>query len=174
MVTLDLDHPDIEEYIDWKPTEEEKVSALVIGSAILQKHADSIMESIWSFGDDEGRFSQKTNPDLRKAMVRAINDSVPQAHIQRILDLAEQGWKGLEFESLDTDWQGEAYATVSGQNSNNSVRVPNSFMDAVKSGGDWNLYFRTERESAAEEGRDPVPCKTVDAGSLWDLSLIHI
>ncbi|MED6346145.1 MAG: adenosylcobalamin-dependent ribonucleoside-diphosphate reductase [Candidatus Thermoplasmatota archaeon] len=168
MVTLDLDHPDIEEYIDWKPTEEEKVSALVIGSAILQKHADSIMESIWSFGDDEGRFSQKTNPDLRKAMVRAINDSVPQAHIQRILDLAEQGWKGLEFESLDTDWQGEAYATVSGQNSNNSVRVPNSFMDAVKSGGDWNLYFRTERESAAEEGRDPVPCKTVDAGSLWD------
>ena len=168
MVTLDLDHPDIEEYIDWKPTEEEKVSALVIGSAILQKHADSIMESIWSFGDDEGRFDQKTNLALRKAMVRAINDSVPQAHIQRILDLAEQGWKGLEFESLDTDWQGEAYATVSGQNSNNSVRVPNSFMDAVKSGGEWSLYFRTERAAAAEEGRDPVPCKTMDAGALWD------
>ena len=66
MVTLDLDHPDIEEYIDWKPSEEEKVSALVIGSSILQKHADSIMESIWSFGDDEGRFDQKINIDLKK------------------------------------------------------------------------------------------------------------
>ncbi|HJM18641.1 MAG TPA: vitamin B12-dependent ribonucleotide reductase, partial [Candidatus Thalassarchaeaceae archaeon] len=47
MVTLDLDHPDIEEYIDWKPSEEEKVSALVIGSNILQKHADSIMQAVW-------------------------------------------------------------------------------------------------------------------------------
>ncbi|MBF92446.1 MAG: ribonucleoside-diphosphate reductase, adenosylcobalamin-dependent [Euryarchaeota archaeon] len=168
MVTLDMDHPDIEEYIDWKPSEEEKVSALVIGSTILQKHADSIMESIWSFGDDEGRFNQKTNQGLRKAMVKAINDSVPQAHIKRIVDLAEQGWKGLEFEVLDTDWQGEAYMTVSGQNSNNSVRVPNSFMDAVESGDEWGLYFRTERELAAIEGRDPVPCKTVDARALWD------
>tara|TARA_B100000945_G_scaffold167605_2_gene134351 strand:+ start:733 stop:4377 length:3645 start_codon:yes stop_codon:yes gene_type:complete len=168
MVTLDLDHPDIEEYIDWKPSEEEKVSALVIGSSILQKHADSIMDSIWSFEKEEGRLDQKTNINLKKAMVRAINDSVPQAHIQRILDLAGQGWKGLEFESLDTDWQGEAYATVSGQNSNNSVRVPNSFMDAVKEEGKWSLYFRTERDAAVAEGREPVPCRTMDASDLWD------
>ena len=53
-----MDHPDIEEYRDWKPSEEEKVSALVIGSTILQKHADSIMESIWSFDSDEGRFNE--------------------------------------------------------------------------------------------------------------------
>lgn len=168
MVTLDLDHPDIEEYIDWKPSEEEKVSALVIGSTILQKHADRIMEAVWGHGDDEGRFSQKTNLGLRKAMVAAIRDSVPQAHIQRILDLAQQGWKGLEFEVLDTDWQGDAYATVSGQNSNNSVRVPNSFMDAVKSGGEWSLYWRTERDSAESEGRAAEPCKTMDASALWD------
>ena len=89
------------------------------------------------------------------------------AHIKRIVDLAEQGWKGMEFEVLDTDWQGEAYTTVSGQNSNNSVRVPNSFMDAVKSGDEWNLYFRTER-TLADEGRDAVPCRTVDAKALWD------
>ena len=178
MVTLDLDHPDIEEYIDWKPSEEEKVSALVIGSTILQKHADQIMEAVWEHGDDEGRFNQKTNLGLRKAMVRAIRDSVPQSHIQRILDLAEQGWKGLEFDVLDTDWQGEAYATVSGQNSNNSVRVPNSFMSAVKNGEQWGLYWRTELEAAESEGREPEPCRTMDANALWDkvayLSLIHI
>jgi ribonucleoside-diphosphate reductase alpha chain len=168
MVTLDLDHPDIEEYIDWKPSEEEKVSALVIGSAILQKHANGLMEAIWEHGDNEGRFSQQTNLGLRRAMVRAIKDSVPEAHIQRIVDLAKQGWEGLEFQVLDTDWQGEAYMTVSGQNSNNSVRVPNSFMDAVNSEREWNLFWRTEKEAAAAEGRDSVPCKTLDASALWD------
>ena len=168
MVTLDLDHPDIEEYIDWKSSEEEKVSALVIGSNILQKNANSLMDAIWEFGGDEGRFDQKTNPGLRRAMVRAIREHVPQPHIQRILDLAKQGWKGVDFEILDTNWQGEAYLTVSGQNSNNSVRVPNQFMDSVKQGGDWNLYWRTELERSEAEGREPEPCKTMDAGGLWD------
>jgi len=168
MVTLDLDHPDIEEYIDWKSSEEEKVSALVIGSNILQKHANSLMDAIWEFGDDDGRFDQKTNPHLRRAMVQAIREHVPQPHIQRILDLSKQGWKGVDFEILDTNWQGEAYLTVSGQNSNNSVRVPNQFMDSVKQGGDWNLYWRTELERSEAEGREPEPCKTMDAGDLWD------
>ena len=168
MVTLDLNHPDIEEYIDWKSSEEEKVSALVIGSNILQKNANSLMDAIWEFGGDEGRFDQKTNPGLRRAMVRAIREHVPQPHIQRILDLAKQGWKGVDFEILDTNWQGEAYLTVSGQNSNNSVRVPNQFMDSVKQGGDWNLYWRTELERSEAEGREPEPCKTMDAGDLWD------
>ena len=168
MVTLDLDHPDIEEYIDWKATEEEKVSALVIGSTILQKHANNLMKAIWEYDNDIGRFSQDENLGLRKAMVNAIKDSVPQPHIQRIVDLAMQGWKGVEFEVLDTDWQGEAYMTVSGQNSNNSVRVPNSFMDAVKTGDEWGLMWRTEIEKASNEGRDPVPFKTMDANELWN------
>ena len=168
MVTLDLDHPDIEEYIDWKASEEEKVSALVIGSNILQKHANAIMENIWGHDNDSERFDQSINLPLRKAMVRAIKDSVPQPHIQRIIDLAKQGWKGVDFDVLDTDWQGEAYMTVSGQNSNNSVRVPNEFMDAVKSKGDWNLYYRTELDKAEQEGRAPEPCKVLDASELWD------
>ena len=168
MVTLDLDHPDIEEYIDWKSTEEEKVSALVIGSNILQKHANQLMEAIWEGDDDEARFDQNSNPSLRKAMIGAIRDSVPQPHIQRIVDLAKQGWKGVDFEVLDTDWQGEAYLTVSGQNSNNSVRVPNSFMQSVKDGGSWDLHWRTELDKAKAEGREPGACKTLDAGELWD------
>ena len=89
----------------------------------------------------------------------------PQAHIQRILDLGRARLEGLEFESLDTDWQGEAYATVSGQNSNNSVRVPNSFMDAVKEGGEWNLYSEL-KEIRLLQGRDPVPCRTMDASDF--------
>jgi len=168
MVTLDLDHPDIEEYIDWKSSEEEKVSALVIGSNILQKHANSLMKAIWEHEDDKTRLEPTQNPDLRKSIVRAIKDNVPQPHIQRILDLATQGWKGVDFECFDTDWQGEAYMSVSGQNSNNSVRIPNSFMDAVKNGENWNLVWRTEKDKAAEEGREPEACKVLDARELWD------
>ena len=168
MVTLDLDHPDIEEYIDWKSSEEEKVSSLVIGSTILQKHANSLMDAIWDYGDDEGRFDQSTNPGLHRAMVSAIKEHVPQPHIQRIVDLAKQGWKGVDFEVFDTDWQGEAYLTVSGQNSNNSVRVPNEFMEAVNNGSDWNLHWRTELDKANAQNRGPEPCKTLDARDLWD------
>ncbi|MFQ3321102.1 MAG: ribonucleoside-diphosphate reductase alpha chain [Candidatus Thalassarchaeaceae archaeon] len=168
MVTLDLDHPDIEEYIDWKSSEEEKVSALVIGSNILQRHANSIMDSIWNHEIDNSRFDQGVNSLLRKSMVKAIKDSVPQPHIQRIIDLAKQGWKGVDFDVFDTDWQGEAYMTVSGQNSNNSVRVPNEFMDAVENKDSWNLYWRTELDKAEEEDRLPEPCKVLDAGELWN------
>ena len=69
---------------------------------------------------------------------------------------------------MDTDWQGEGYGTVSGQNSNNSVRVPNSFMDALENDGTWNLYHRTELKSAGEEGREPSPCRSMPAKELWN------
>ena len=166
MVTLDLDHPDIEEYIGWKLTEEEKVSALVAGTAALQKHCNAVMEACWD-GDDVS-VDPTENPELNIAMVKAMRASVPNSHVQRMLDLAKQGWKSVEFEPMDTHWQGEGYATVSGQNSNNSVRVPESFMQAVKDGGEWDLYFRTEKEAAAMEGRDPEPHRTLDAQKLWN------
>ena len=166
MVTLDLDHPDIEEYIGWKLSEEEKVSALVAGSAALQKHCNAVLGACWD--GEELSLDPQNNPALKSAMIKAIQASVPQPHLQRMLDLAKHGWKSVEFDVMDTDWQGEAYGTVSGQNSNNSVRVPEEFMDAVKSGGEWDLFFRTEKEKAANEGRAPVPHRSLDAAQLWN------
>jgi ribonucleoside-diphosphate reductase alpha chain len=166
MVTLDLDHPDIEAYIDWKVEEEEKVSALVIGSTMLRRHAKSLMAALGEEG--ETRFDPNQNPELKQAMLRAIRDGMPEPHIKRIVDLAKQGWTNIQFEQFDTDWQGEGYITVSGQNSNNSVRVPDSFMQAVADGADWNLYNRTEKNAAAKTGRTPEPCKTMPAAELWD------
>jgi len=167
MVTLDLDHPDIEEYIGWKLSEEEKVSALVAGSAALQKHCNAILSAVW--GDSESpELDPTSNANLQKAMISAIKASVPQPHIQRMLDLAKQGWKSVEFQPMDTDWQGDAYATVSGQNSNNSVRVPEQFMQAVNDGEQWHLYHRTEKAKAAKESRNPEPCKSMDAEQLWN------
>ena len=108
MVCLDLDHPDIESFVDWKVREEIKVAALVEG----MKHL--------------GEEQQEVANDL-----------------------------GLV---LDYDFNGEAYYTVSGQNSNNSVRISDDFFDSVDAGSDWNLIRRTDREVA----------RSIPATGLWE------
>ena len=64
------------------------------------------------------------------------------------LQLARQGITAIEFEELDTNWEGEAYISVSGQNSNNSIRVSDEFMVASEKNSDWNLIRRTDGEIA--------------------------
>ncbi|MFM9106582.1 MAG: vitamin B12-dependent ribonucleotide reductase [Chloroflexota bacterium] len=91
MVILDVDHPDIEQFIDWKVGEERKVAALIAAG-------------------------------------------------------------------YSSDFNGEAYATVSGQNSNNSVRVSNEFIEAVERGDEWKLRWRTDPSQVS---------KTVSARDLW-------
>ena len=91
MVCLDLDHPEIMEFINWKVKEEDKVAALVAAG-------------------------------------------------------------------YDNSYEGEAYATVSGQNSNNSVRIPNSFFHALEEDGEWELKARTD-------GR---VMKRIKAREVWD------
>jgi ribonucleoside-diphosphate reductase alpha chain len=175
MVTLDLDHPDIEDYINWKVREEEKVAAIVSGSMACNKHLKKIMQLCHKPVEIEGRLyngvvsrDPKKNKDLAKAIREAKNEHVPMNYVERVIQLASQGYTDIEFETYDTDWNSEAYSTVSGQNSNNSVRVPNAFMDAVKNDGDWNLYGRIEKRKARNEGRDAKPMKTLKARELWD------
>ncbi|HZW09423.1 MAG TPA: adenosylcobalamin-dependent ribonucleoside-diphosphate reductase [Phycisphaerales bacterium] len=111
MVCLDMDHPDIEDFINWKVREEIKVAAMVEGLRLLKKEDESI-----------------------------------KAAAERL---------GLE---LDYDFNGEAYLTVSGQNSNNSVRIPDSFFDAIDADGEWKTTWRTTGEVA----------RTYKARKLWD------
>jgi ribonucleoside-diphosphate reductase alpha chain len=91
MVCLDLDHPEIELFIDWKMEEEKKVGALIAAG-------------------------------------------------------------------YPSDYEGEAYRTVSGQNSNNSVRIPNAFFEKLEKGEDWELTARSD-------GR---VMKKVPSRALWD------
>ncbi len=107
MVCLDLDHPDIEHFINWKVREEIKVAALVEG----MKHL--------------GGETKETAERL-----------------------------GLK---LDYDFNGEAYYTVSGQNSNNSVRVSNEFFDRLDADGEWDLVRRIDGKVA----------KKLRARELW-------
>jgi ribonucleoside-diphosphate reductase alpha chain len=175
MVTLDLDHPDIESYINWKVREEEKVAAIVAGSKISNMHLQQIMRLCHIPVEIEGRTyngvvsrDPKKNKNLAKAIRDAKRDHVPLNYVERVIQLAAQGFTDIEFETYDTDWNSEAYATVSGQNSNNSVRVPNAFMDAVQNDGEWNLYGRIEKRKAEKEGREPKPYKVLKARELWD------
>ena len=175
MVTLDLDHPDIEEYVNWKVREERKVASMVAGSKILEKHLRKIIKLCNKPIEVDGRTfngavsrDPTKNEELAEAIKKAKEDQVPLNYIERVVQLAAQGFTDLEFETYDTDWDSEAYNTVSGQNSNNSVRMPNKFMKAVKEDDEWSLYWRTEKRKAEEEGREPEPCKTMPARELWD------
>jgi ribonucleoside-diphosphate reductase alpha chain len=91
MVILDMDHPDIEKFINWKVEEEKKVAALIAAG-------------------------------------------------------------------YNSSYEGDAYQTVSGQNSNNSVRVSDKFIEAVRNDGPWDLLWRRDRSVA----------RTVRARDLWD------
>ncbi len=157
MVTLDVDHPDIEKYVGWKAVEEQKVAALVAGSKQIKKHLGRVMEAaqIEVAGD---RFDPKDNKALRKAVARARSADIPASYIHRVLQFARQGYTEIEFPEYDVDWQSAAYQTVSGQNSNNSVRLTDAFMKAVVDDRDWDLIRRTDRKVA----------KTLKARDLWD------
>lgn len=168
MVTLDMDHPDIEEYVSWKVTEEAKVAALVSGSRILNYHLNKILKSCHSVHPENDGFDRKTNKQLAKAISEARRVQVPENYIERIIQLAKLGFKEIEFPEYDTDWNSEAYVTVSGQNSNNSVRATNEYMEAVMDDKEWNLYWRTELKKAGKENRQPKPSKTLKARDLWE------
>ncbi len=168
MVVLDLDHPDIEEFVNWKVIEEQKVADLVTGSKHLSRRLNAILKACQSWPEEDGRFDRKRNPHLRRAIADALADIVPANYVERMIHLARQGITSVHVEEYDTDWSSKAYATVSGQNSNNSVRITAAFMDAVEQDGPWPLYWRTEREKAAREGRPPKPRRTLRARDLWD------
>jgi ribonucleoside-diphosphate reductase alpha chain len=157
MVTVDIDHPDIENYISWKVHEEQKVAALVAGSKLAAKHLNAIMAACDRSAGDAG-FDAKQNKALKAAISGARKAMIPENYIQRVIDYAKQGFSAIEFPTYNTDWDSEAYLTVSGQNSNNSVRVTNDFLRAVETDGEWNLLRRTDRKVH----------KTVKAKQLWN------
>ena len=168
MVVVDVDHPDIEEYIDWKVKEEQKVAALVTGSKICQKRLKAVMKACVNCEAEGGTaeagtlnercFDPAKNPKLKAAIKEARRDHVPDNYIRRIIQFARQGYKDVDFATYDTDWDSEAYLTVSGQNSNNSVRVTDEFLRAVVEDKDWTLGFRNSEKVA----------KTLKARDLWD------
>ncbi len=159
MVIVDVDHPDIETYINWKVLEEQKVAALVTGSKINQKHLKAVLKACVNCeGSGDDCFSPEKNPALKREIKLARRAMVPDNFIKRVIQFAKQGYKDIDFPTYDTDWDSDAYLTVSGQNSNNSVRVTDHFLKAVEADGKWDLTFRKNGKVA----------QTLDARALWE------
>jgi ribonucleoside-diphosphate reductase alpha chain len=159
MVVVDIDHPDIESYINWKVTEEQKVAALVTGSKVLSERLNAILRTCVNCeGDGDDCFEPKRNPALKREIKAARKAKVPDNLIRRVIQFARQGYTSIQFPTYDTDWDSEAYRTVSGQNSNNSVRVTDGFLEAVEADGDWDLIFR----------KNGAVAKTLKARDLWE------
>jgi ribonucleoside-diphosphate reductase alpha chain len=159
MVIVDVDHPDVEEFIEWKVREEQKVAALVTGSKTVKKHLQSVMKACVNCeGPGEDCFEIEKNPALKRAVRDARKAMVSDNYIKRVIQFARQGYKDIAFDTYDTDWDGEAYRTVSGQNSNNSVRVTDAFLKAVEQDTDWNLTSRLSGKVT----------HTLKASTLWD------
>ncbi|RMG03087.1 MAG: adenosylcobalamin-dependent ribonucleoside-diphosphate reductase [Acidobacteria bacterium] len=168
MVVLDADHPDIFDFVRWKVIEEQKVAALVSGSQNNYHHINSILNAIKSYPSDDGRFDPHKNKALLTAVSNALKNHVPKPLIEQYLFKARMGDYTLDLQVYNTDWEGEAYATVSGQNANNSVSLTVDFMKRLLEGGDFNLYWRTELEKARQDDRAPTPCRVIKAKELWD------
>ena len=159
MVICDADHPDIEEFINWKVKEEQKVASIVAGSKIHKQRLSDIFAAIRAWdGSTEDAVDPSKNAGLKTAVRAAKKGAIPETYIKRVLDYARQGFDSIEFPTYDTDWDSEAYASVSGQNSNNSIRVTDAFLKAVEEDADWHLTNRTDGSVA----------KTIKARDLWN------
>ena len=151
MVCLDLDHPEIEEFIWWKVREEEKVASLVTGSKILNHKLSKLIELAKNKAD------ALQDKEVQQALREAADSDIPINYLVRALDLAKQGYE-LPLKEFDTHYESDAYLTVSGQNSNNSVRIPNTFFEALEKNGTWELKGRITKEVM----------KQIPAEKLWD------
>jgi ribonucleoside-diphosphate reductase alpha chain len=158
MVICDADHPDIEDFINWKVIEEQKVASIVAGSKMHEEKLNLLFEAIKTWdGAAEDAYDPKVNETLKAAVRAAKKVSIPETYVKRVLDYAKQGHTSIEFPTYDTDWDSEAYNSVSGQNSNNSIRVTDAFLYAVEKDADWELINRT----------DGAVFKTIKARDLW-------
>ena len=159
MVIIDADHPDIEDFINWKVIEEQKVASIVAGSKMHEEKLNLLFEAIKAWdGKVEDAYDPKINESLKSAIKAAKKVAIPETYVKRVLDYARQGYDKIEFPTYDTDWDSEAYSSVSGQNSNNSIRVTDAFLQAVKDDANWDLIRRTDGKIS----------KTIKARDLWE------
>jgi ribonucleoside-diphosphate reductase alpha chain len=161
MVCVDVDHPEIEDFIVWKAREEMKAASLHVGAAALVDFSKAIHLANRLLSEGPAR------PDadqLLRDMLKHWSTRVHPKVWDRFLSFVTAGGDPVTFANMisdmemSVDWQGEAYETVSGQNANNSVRVSDEFMQAAAELRPWHLTARTTGETM----------KTVDARGLWD------
>jgi ribonucleotide reductase alpha subunit len=150
MRILNVDHPDVEKFINWKVNEEHKVVALAIGSRKMK----TFWEELVAVDPTSEKLSQAKDARIKTLVRNAKKDGIPGAFIQQCLLRYEQGDNNQTINTYDTSWEGEGYQSVSGMNSNNSVRVTDTFMKCVHTEMPWDLHNRTGGVSKRTTARD--------------------
>lgn len=160
MVSLDEDHPEIEQFVNWKVKEEDKVIALTVGSKIVGEMISKVNKACQlAKYSVEKRTSILDNMELAEALQEGYQRGVPVQYISRIVQMLNQGISEFKWKTYDgTNFNDEAYSTVAGQNSNNSVRVSNYFMNQMLKDGSFELTNRVDGSTNQK----------IRARSLWD------
>jgi len=200
MDIVDIDHPDIEQFVRWKVEEEWNVAALYAGSRVLNRvapmHRDQAARKFARQKDRAGKLFAGEGMTVENLIVDEFGhaaadhldfvctvgtDGMNDIPPQMVPRLKLAGKYGVKYQGRDrpytTDFVGadSAYPFVSGQNANNSVRIPNKFFDVLDAGGEWELLNRTDgsvkrRVKAADLWRLIVECAwgSADPGTLHD------
>ena len=149
----DIDHPEVEDFIDWKLEEENKLSSLIAGAHLHQQHLNAIFAAVAQGGSNPAR-----DATLMQALREARRAMIPESFLHRVLHYAQQGFTSIRFPSFDTDWDGAGYASVSGQNGDTALRISDAFLQAVRDDRPWALLRRSDG------GVD----RSIPARALWD------
>ncbi|HEY1068434.1 MAG TPA: LAGLIDADG family homing endonuclease, partial [Pirellulales bacterium] len=154
MVCLDADHPEVEDFVLWKVREEHKVASLVAGSAAVAKSLSTIAAAAEAA---KGGEDAEKNAALQAALASGRALAIPESFLRKAVALAGDA-RPAHFPLFDTEWEGEAYLTIAGQNANNSVRFTDEFFAILEKNGQWPLKWRTDGRVAGE----------IPARRLWD------
>lgn len=126
MRVLDLDHPDVIDFIEWKSKEETKVASMITGSKINKHYLNAIVK----------------DPENSKLKALALQRGIESNYIDRACLLAKMGYSEFPLDVINNDFNGEGYQTVSGQNSNNTVSITDKFFECLKNDLPWFLISR--------------------------------
>jgi ribonucleoside-diphosphate reductase alpha chain len=124
MVVVDIDHPDIETTSTGRSRKSRRSrpsSPAPRSSEAPERHHEGLRQLR---GRNDDCFDPARTLALKREIKAAKKAMVPENYIKRVIQFARQGYTEIEFKTYDTDWDSEAYLTVSGQNSNNSVASP--------------------------------------------------
>ena len=157
VVSLDVSHPNIKDFLLWKMEDEHKVAALVAGSRVMNTHIKNIFDAYEKDRNNKNTPSSHTTSHLDAASRAALASGIPEAIVHRAIASAKSGRHYTAFPEYSTDWDAEAYTTVSGQNSHASIWVDNAFMSAVTQDEDWALTHQGHT------------LETTKARDIWDL-----
>jgi len=167
IVILDVDHPEIMDFIKLKCREEDKIGYLVAAYNILDRLTKAFFKEVKYSNTDVDR------EDVKLRYSKACRHyGVSPSYINKLYQLFEQGHTSYELPVMDFDFNGDATSTVTGQNANNSIRLDDAFIDAVKNDVEYQTKWRTSGTNELPSGKKAPTYKASDifneiAKSSW-------